>query len=68
MGLSGLTLGTATPAAAAPASAGEVTIPAPPHATPATEYLYAAGTGVQTLRLRHEAASLAEPRGRTGVP
>ncbi|WP_236241813.1 FG-GAP-like repeat-containing protein [Streptomyces sp. CC228A] len=48
MGLSGLTLGTATPAAAAPASAGEVTIPAPPHATPATEYLYAAGTGVQT--------------------
>ncbi|OII70709.1 hypothetical protein BJP39_12380 [Streptomyces sp. CC77] len=48
MALSGLALGTATHAAAAPASAGEVTIPAPPHATPATEYLYAAGTGVLT--------------------
>lgn len=48
LGLSGLALGTAAPAVAAPASVGEVTIPAPPHTTPATEYLYAAGTGVQT--------------------
>ncbi|OII62613.1 hypothetical protein BJP40_27835 [Streptomyces sp. CC53] len=54
MALSGLALGTATPAAAAPASAGEVTIPAPPHATPATEYLYAAGTGVQTYDFREK--------------
>ncbi|WP_282697558.1 FG-GAP-like repeat-containing protein [Streptomyces sp. CC208A] len=48
LALTGLAAGTAPAAVAASTTPYEVTIPAPPSATPPTQYLFGAGTGVQT--------------------